>query len=250
VSGPHKHAEVIKAWADGAEIEYRTPFIGAWSHFPTDMSNPNTYPRWDEAVEYRVLDDKRHLREAQAAGKWLEYNQGTPEFPIWQFSDGGLAFVLPVDHYRVHQKQKFRDAYAAGETIEFNAADADAQAKFPGTGWVEVTADLDELLKMWPQEHFRIALPWQEERDAQARGEQIWYQSNPEDVWLPLPEHTEFTGQGQYRVAPKVEHLVWPVSIVYRPNSGSGVLRGGAELDVTYVDGRITNITVKDWHVS
>ena len=27
---PHKHAELIKAWADGAEIEYKSKVDGVW----------------------------------------------------------------------------------------------------------------------------------------------------------------------------------------------------------------------------
>ena len=43
----HKHAEVIKAWADGAQIEFRCYANSAWRDVPGD-------PVWKEAVEYRV----------------------------------------------------------------------------------------------------------------------------------------------------------------------------------------------------
>ena len=42
---PHKHAEVIKAWADGAEIQSRISNSG-W----VDCSTPH----WYEGSEYRV----------------------------------------------------------------------------------------------------------------------------------------------------------------------------------------------------
>ena len=42
---PHKHAEVIKAWADGAKIERRTAH-GKWSEVDD--------PAWHACVEYRV----------------------------------------------------------------------------------------------------------------------------------------------------------------------------------------------------
>jgi hypothetical protein len=48
---PHKHAELIKAWADGAVIQYYTPRsigIGVW----TDVLNNN--PTWCEAEDYRI----------------------------------------------------------------------------------------------------------------------------------------------------------------------------------------------------
>ena len=44
----HIHAEVIKAWADGAEIEFRFSRDGLW--------NPckNNCPGWLEETQYRV----------------------------------------------------------------------------------------------------------------------------------------------------------------------------------------------------
>jgi hypothetical protein len=41
---PHKHAELIKAWADGAEIECRDCRV--W-YYAKD-------PRWQEDMEYRI----------------------------------------------------------------------------------------------------------------------------------------------------------------------------------------------------
>jgi hypothetical protein len=45
---PHKHAEVIKAWADGAKIQYRNNDMKDWA----DM--PECSPLWYETVEYRT----------------------------------------------------------------------------------------------------------------------------------------------------------------------------------------------------
>lgn len=48
---PHKHAELIKAWADGAEIqEYIRPISSNWEFEWTD--NPN--PTWERDNEYRI----------------------------------------------------------------------------------------------------------------------------------------------------------------------------------------------------
>ena len=41
---PHKHAELIKAWADGAEIEIKTE-DGRWDA---------TSPSWKSFLEYRI----------------------------------------------------------------------------------------------------------------------------------------------------------------------------------------------------
>ena len=43
---PHVHAEVIKAWADGAEIEYRTVGHSNWEI--------TTNPFWNTDTQYRV----------------------------------------------------------------------------------------------------------------------------------------------------------------------------------------------------
>ena len=43
---PHKHAELIKAWADGAEIEWRED---EWSIWRT-----KSYPTWEPYLQYRV----------------------------------------------------------------------------------------------------------------------------------------------------------------------------------------------------
>ena len=52
---PHKHAEVIKAWADGATIEFRCPIgDGAWSDWQTLKSGS---PTWDIRSEYRVKEE-------------------------------------------------------------------------------------------------------------------------------------------------------------------------------------------------
>jgi hypothetical protein len=43
---PHVHAEVIKAWADGAVIEWRAHSSHEWKDAP--------YPKWSNEVSYRI----------------------------------------------------------------------------------------------------------------------------------------------------------------------------------------------------
>jgi hypothetical protein len=45
---PHKHADLIHAWADGAEIQV---FAGQWF---TDSS-----PSWQEDVQYRIKPEEK-----------------------------------------------------------------------------------------------------------------------------------------------------------------------------------------------
>lgn len=47
---PHKHAELIKAWADGATIQFKNQ-VGDW----LDRSKPT----WDPRAEYRVKPEPK-----------------------------------------------------------------------------------------------------------------------------------------------------------------------------------------------
>jgi hypothetical protein len=44
---PHKHADLIKAWADGADIQQRYDAVKEWQ--PIDQ-----FPSWAENFEYRI----------------------------------------------------------------------------------------------------------------------------------------------------------------------------------------------------
>lgn len=48
---PHKHAEVIKAWADGAKIQVRLATTAPWI--------TTTDPSWLEDMEYRVKPEPK-----------------------------------------------------------------------------------------------------------------------------------------------------------------------------------------------
>ena len=48
MSAPQNHAELIKAWADGAEIQFRAvPGHGDWQDEPRHLL-------WDAFAEYRI----------------------------------------------------------------------------------------------------------------------------------------------------------------------------------------------------
>jgi hypothetical protein len=47
---PHKHAELIKQWADGAEIEYKV-HNGGWVALE--------HPSWDDHNEYRIKPEPK-----------------------------------------------------------------------------------------------------------------------------------------------------------------------------------------------
>lgn len=51
----HKHAELIKAWADGATIEYFNPRGEVWL--------PASAPSWHDSLEYRIKPEPKPDRE-------------------------------------------------------------------------------------------------------------------------------------------------------------------------------------------
>ena len=52
---PHKHAELIKAWADGAEIEW----VGATKYDGTKLWSVVANPPWNESHEYRIKPEPK-----------------------------------------------------------------------------------------------------------------------------------------------------------------------------------------------
>jgi hypothetical protein len=48
---PHKHAELIKAWADGHTIQRQSKIDGRW----WDQDDPE----WDEDYEYRIKPEEK-----------------------------------------------------------------------------------------------------------------------------------------------------------------------------------------------
>lgn len=69
MSTPHKHAAVIKAWADGAQVELQNS-SGAWSI----VGRPYFDAKFQE---YRVYDPLREFKDAYARGEKVEvYHDG------------------------------------------------------------------------------------------------------------------------------------------------------------------------------
>lgn len=52
---PHIHAAVIKAWADGESIQYKTGPLRTWIDIPSNLG----WPMWAEEWEYRVKPEPK-----------------------------------------------------------------------------------------------------------------------------------------------------------------------------------------------
>jgi hypothetical protein len=48
---PHKHSELIKAWADGCKIEYYSKDYATWSHIPK--------PSWSTDILHRIKPEHK-----------------------------------------------------------------------------------------------------------------------------------------------------------------------------------------------
>ena len=81
----HKHCDVIKAWADGAEIQFKCPNDLHWSNAPDN-------PEWLDKLEYRVKPEKKQLwarpytnKDVFPAVLWAGHKELLDECPkgIW-----------------------------------------------------------------------------------------------------------------------------------------------------------------------
>lgn len=51
---PHKHAKLIKAWADGAEIQLHVTWNDTWMDY-----KGNEVPAWNPEYEYRIKPEPK-----------------------------------------------------------------------------------------------------------------------------------------------------------------------------------------------
>ena len=79
----HKHCDLIKAWADGAEIQQRHPVD------PTYWENIGKFPSWSDNMEYRIKPNTIKYR-----------------LYLWQDSRGS-AFVVSVNELEEPEQSKF-----------------------------------------------------------------------------------------------------------------------------------------------
>ena len=82
----HRHAELIKSWADGAEVQYKNDFGEWW-----DANNP----LWSEDVDYRIKPDPfiQKMIDAYKSGYKIKYRLNTKYASKWY----DLDFVNPKD---------------------------------------------------------------------------------------------------------------------------------------------------------
>ncbi len=195
----HKHAALIKAWADGAEVEYCVN--QRW--FGT------TKPSWNPEIPYRLkpnVNPYQEYRDAQAQGKVVQYQRSTGEWmditnPKFEFGKWFEYRIKPKDD----PYQEFKDALKQGKKIEVK--DVENKWKVMDTSpWFTS-----------PPQFYRIHDPYREFKDALEAGKQIqwlddgkWYDVKPEFTESPKSYRIKPTHKWQavidaYRNGAKVQ---------------------------------------------
>lgn len=93
---PHVHAELIHAWADGAEIEYYNSYVNEW----LDAERPS----WDPSAQYRIKPEKKEPEfETVNFVQWFDgenlfwLKEGVkPKFPSRRVKDSSMLLEIEV----------------------------------------------------------------------------------------------------------------------------------------------------------
>ncbi len=92
---PHKHAELIKQWADGAEIEH-------WCDGIWEVTDP---PMWRESEQYRIKDPYAELKAA-AADPTKQIRVNSPSH-VGEWEDADVFnWYLKPEEYEIRDKPK------------------------------------------------------------------------------------------------------------------------------------------------
>ncbi len=61
---PHKHVDLIKAWADGAIVQYLAAHDGKWY--------TTLYPQWESSGTFRIRPTPKSLGQVAYEAKYLD----------------------------------------------------------------------------------------------------------------------------------------------------------------------------------
>lgn len=102
---PHKHAVLIKAWADGAEIELKSKVHQGWVHVDK--------PCWRDDFEYRIKPDPSDLEK-----------YGVEVGDVWSLTDTNGKFFVKYEH--VHGRKVCLQNLYTGEGVREEVCDFEA----------------------------------------------------------------------------------------------------------------------------
>ena len=86
------HSKLIKAWANGAVIQFKDPMSGKW------VDSWNNYPSFDENQEYRVKPDSVEADDTQLMFAWANLHDLEIDLTPEQHSLDNLRLTFDKQH--------------------------------------------------------------------------------------------------------------------------------------------------------
>lgn len=198
-------------------------------------------------ASYIIPKDPHELFDAWLRGEEVQFRAGAGFSPheTWVDASRWGFLYYPDQAYRikVDPYKKFKDALAAGERVDRRLRDG---------SWLELLPRFDAW-KDYKPEDFRIALPWQDERDAQARGETVQFRPASSLVWMDGQDWL-FNTNSQYRIKPK--NIEVEVTQIQLQGFGAPTQLAAEpapfnmpriRLDLSVAGGKVTNVQLKEW---
>lgn len=145
---PHKHADLIKAWAEGKPVEVFDPSVAGW------VGPLGPLHLWRDASEYGLAPSIRRWqkeREAFARGERIQWRSTCKQHAGMAWIDVpaqsplmGPAFDEPTNEFRIpHKWQTEMDAHARGETVQYRDFGPWADLFYRGKDWVDFDRNTD-----------------------------------------------------------------------------------------------------------
>lgn len=197
---PHKHADLIKAWADGAEIEFYDRFSKEW-RVPTVLT-------WEPATEYRIKSRRQKEKDAFEKGAQIEilmhWNDHGRLYDTWE-----LAPSPSWDEdaqYRIKPKGKWeyiRQAVLEGKNVQYLSALQPTEWRSLSIGQVYAQSH-----NWQPNEKYqwRIEPKWWKYWIAYKAGKQVQVYSKAGFEWVNLIgdlAESNFYEDYEYRLKPE-----------------------------------------------
>jgi hypothetical protein len=115
---PHKHKDVIIAYANGHKIEFSAPMFREVS-YNWQLYTGKHCPAFNEEFEYRVCDEFRELKEAYASGKKIQHKTLDTRFPDHWRIIPSPKFDGDIQFYRIlpDEIEEARVAFESGSAV-------------------------------------------------------------------------------------------------------------------------------------
>ena len=139
---PHKWAKEIKAWADGAEIEFKTP-LGEWE-------DCDIKPDWRHDVEYRIKTQPKDFMEILIGENQTlrlhknAYNQYTLSLTMGEVIELQNAIIKPQPkepQYLYVYQQGFDYKFSSEKKTEMQFSAGFAMCKYYYKGKIKLEND-------------------------------------------------------------------------------------------------------------